>query len=70
MNHMLELKIQGMSCQGCVTRVKKTLEGIQGVHVDTVEVGSAKVRLDPEITPAQVLEALDDAGYDAAASTA
>ncbi len=67
---MLELKIQGMSCQGCVARVKKTLEGIEGVHVEAVEVGSARVRLAPEVTPAQVLLALDDAGYDAAASPA
>ncbi len=67
---MLELKIQGMSCQGCVTRVKKALEGIQGVRVDAVEVGRATVHLDAQVTPAQVLEALDDAGYDAAASDA
>lgn len=67
---MLELKIQGMSCQGCVTRVKKTLEGIHGVHVDAVEVGSAKLRLDAETTPAQVIAALDEAGYDAAANPA
>jgi copper chaperone CopZ len=65
------LKIEGMSCQGCVTRVKKTLETLEGVAVEKVDVGSATLTVDEaHSSPAKVIAALDDAGYDATATSA
>jgi copper chaperone len=59
------LQIDGMSCGHCVSRVQKALARVDGVHVDQVEVGSARVTYDPERVSLQRLrEAVEDAGYD------
>ncbi len=36
-----DLRIEGMSCGGCVRRVTAALKGLEGVVVDSVEVGRA-----------------------------
>ncbi|MBK7875144.1 MAG: heavy-metal-associated domain-containing protein [Planctomycetes bacterium] len=62
----VDLAIEGMSCNHCVGRVKKTLERVPAVRVDDVQVGSARVTLEPGAEPlAQVLVALADAGFPA-----
>jgi copper chaperone len=61
------LKIEGMSCGHCVMSVKKALEGLDGVTVESVSVGSAALAYDPAIaSPKQIVEAVSDAGYTAA----
>lgn len=61
------LKIDGMSCGHCVMSVRKALEGLDGVTVENVAVGSATVAYDPAVTTvAQITDAVDDAGYSAA----
>ena len=58
------LKITGMSCGHCVARVTKALQAIAGVQVETVDVGSAKLRFDPARTSeAAIASALGEAGY-------
>ena len=60
------LNINGMSCGHCVGAVSKALNGLAGVHVENVSVGSATVSYDPStISVAQISEAIDDAGYGA-----
>ena len=60
----LELTINGMSCGHCVQRVSKTLGAIQGVKVDEVQVGSARVSYDTTAVSVEaIVRALDDAGY-------
>lgn len=60
------LAIDGMSCGHCVARVNRTLAALPGVKVDTVEIGSAVVELDPgKASVAAVTAALDAAGYPA-----
>jgi len=62
----LSLAIDGMSCNHCVVHVKKALEGVPGVAVSRVEIGSAEVAFDPARTsPAQITAAVTDAGYPA-----
>ncbi|GAB3264228.1 heavy-metal-associated domain-containing protein [Chitinimonas naiadis] len=60
-------RIEGMSCGGCVASVERavrTLNGIETVQVDLAD-KSARIRFDPALTtPAQVKEAIEDAGYD------
>ena len=64
MTTKIELTVEGMSCEHCVARVKKALEGIEGVRVAnvTLDPGRAVVEgedLDPEALSAVV----EDTGY-------
>ena len=58
------LKIDGMSCGHCVTSVKRALEGLDGVTVESVVVGRATVEYNPAVaSPDRILEAVSSAGY-------
>lgn len=58
------LTISGMSCQHCVRAVREALEGVAGVEVSRVDVGSAQLSYDPAVTSAAAIEeAVRDAGY-------
>lgn len=58
-----EIKIAGMSCQGCVAGVTGALDRV-GVEKRTVEIGSATVTIDEEKTSLEgVVEAIEDAGF-------
>lgn len=63
------LNIQGMTCMGCVnsvTRVLKAAPGVTDARV-TLEPAQATVQYDATLTnPAQLKQAVEDAGYDAA----
>ncbi|HLE32512.1 MAG TPA: heavy-metal-associated domain-containing protein [Bacteroidota bacterium] len=59
-----ELKIEGMSCGHCVMAVKKELSKLNGVEVDDVQIGSARVRRDENKVWVQELNrAVERAGY-------
>jgi copper chaperone len=47
MQDALRLSIEGMHCGGCVRRVTAALQGVQGVNLGLVEVGSAQLTFDP-----------------------
>ena len=63
------LKIEGMTCQGCVRSVKKALErmaGVQSVEV-SLEKGQAQVVFDPARADLGKLKAtVEEAGYQVA----
>jgi copper chaperone len=60
----ITLKIEGMSCQHCVMRVKKAVEGLGGVSKSDVSVGSAHVVYDEsKATQADIETAVQKAGY-------
>jgi Copper chaperone len=62
----LQLTIDGMHCGGCVTRVTNALKKLEGVTVESVEVGSARVRLEGgQTAPGEVLAALERIGFSA-----
>jgi copper chaperone CopZ len=62
----IELTIDGMSCGHCVASVKKALEELPDVQVESVRIGGAAVSHDPARTPADtIVEAIEDAGYSA-----
>lgn len=59
-----ELKIEGMSCNHCVMAVKKELEKLNGLLVEKIKIGSAKVEYDDsKISKEDISRAIDDAGY-------
>lgn len=60
----ITIRIDGMSCQHCVMRVKRALEGLAGVSDLSVEVGSAKVTFDEsKMQQADIENAVIKAGY-------
>lgn len=62
------IKIEGMSCGGCVAGVASALDRV-GVTKHEVEVGRAKIEYDEaEISTAEIIEAIQDAGFDVAES--
>ena len=62
----LVMKIEGMSCGHCVSRVTKALENTPGIKVKNVEVGSATVDYDgTQASVDAIVQSLDRAGYDA-----
>jgi copper chaperone CopZ len=59
----MKIAIEGMHCDACVRRVKKALEKVPGVAVESVAVGSAEVATDAAHEGA-VLDAIREAGYE------
>ena len=60
----LNLKIDGMGCEHCVKSVREALEGVNGVKVLDVKIGSAEVEVENDSVLNEIREKLDDAGYD------
>jgi copper chaperone len=64
----VELKVEGMDCQGCVKSVTRMLSGLAGVQQADVslEQASARVTYDPsKVDVAQMKKAVERAGYKA-----
>jgi len=60
----LTLTISGMTCGHCVTGVTHALKALEGVTVDEVTIGSARVHFDEQLTtPAQLTQAIEEDGY-------
>jgi copper ion binding protein len=58
------IKIEGMSCQHCVMRVKKAIDGLPGVSNSEVAIGSAAVTFDENrLKPEDLKAAVEKAGY-------
>lgn len=59
----MKLAIEGMHCQGCVQRVRKALEKVDGVTIQQVDVGSAELIADAA-REAAVLDAIRKTGFE------
>ncbi len=58
------VKIEGMSCEHCVARVKKAIDAIDGVLNSDVSIGSASVEYDDTKTGRdQIVKAIEGVGY-------
>ena len=60
-------EIEGMSCASCVRRVETALQALPGVVAARANLATNTVEADydGEVTPAQLMAALDSAGYPA-----
>ena len=59
-----ELTIEGMSCGHCIMHVKKELSKLNGLTIEDVEIGKARVQYDEtKVTPDQLTKAIEEAGY-------
>jgi copper chaperone len=64
------MKVNGMSCGGCVANVTRVLRAVPGVETVNVALqpGTATVSFDPARTGRPALQrAVEDAGYEVAA---
>ncbi len=62
--HSVTIRIDGMSCGHCVAGVTRALGRLDGVRVERVEVGSARVAYDPDrMTPDRIAGAIAEAGF-------
>ncbi|MFA6467833.1 MAG: heavy-metal-associated domain-containing protein [Bacteroidota bacterium] len=60
----LQLNISGMSCKHCAMSVKNELGKIDGVSINSVEIGSAKIIVDElKVNEQQLYDAVKEAGY-------
>ncbi len=60
------IKVGGMSCQQCVAHVRQALEGVEGLAIESVEIGEAVVSVLPGGAPREAaVEAIQAAGYTA-----
>jgi copper chaperone len=63
------LKVEGMTCQGCVRSVTRVLQGLKGVASAEVSLDAAQatVTFDPaQVDLARLKAAIEQAGYEAA----
>ena len=64
----VEIKVGGMTCNGCVNSVTRVLEAIDGVSRAQVSLSAAQatVQFDENLTNNDILiQAIEDAGFDA-----
>ncbi|HHO76628.1 MAG TPA: copper chaperone [Deltaproteobacteria bacterium] len=58
------LRIQGMSCSHCVMALKKELEKVRGLTLNSVEIGKADISFSGEETDEAALrKAVEEAGF-------
>ncbi len=65
----IEMKIEGMHCEGCSKRLTKVLSNIEGVNAVEVSLENklAKIEYDEEVAKIEDFkEAIEDAGFEVA----
>lgn len=66
MKETLKLLIDGMHCESCVRRVTDALQRVGGLHLKSVEVGSAQVAFNPqEKTADDIVAVINSIGFHA-----
>ena len=61
------ITVDGMSCEHCEQTVEKALEGVAGVTSATADHEAGTATVDGEATPDTLVDAVEDAGYEASA---
>ena len=63
----ITIKVNGMTCSGCVASVTRVLEEIDGVGKVDVSLDRKQATIDYEpgrVNPARLRSAIEDAGYE------
>ena len=59
-----DLTIEGMDCGHCVMAVRKELSKVDGLKIEEVQIGNARVQVDEtKVTQDIVAKAIEEAGY-------
>lgn len=61
------ITVEGMSCEGCEQTVEDALKGVSGVESATADREAETATVEGEADVQALVEAVDDAGYDASA---
>ena len=69
MSTATRLSVSGMSCAGCVATVENAIKNVDGVLVANVNFAEHTATVEGEVSPALLVKAIQDAGYDAAQLT-
>lgn len=69
MSKITLLDVSGMSCGSCVRHVSGALRALAGVRDVAVELSNGEVRIEhePHVSAALLVDAVQDAGYEASA---
>ncbi len=62
------LRIEGMTCNNCVRHVDRALRAVSGVSAVEVDLAEHRATVTGEADPAQLVAAVEAAGYAATAS--
>ena len=57
------LTIQGMNCAHCVMHVKQALNEVDGLEIEDVQIGKARVWYDNEKIAKVLSEKIEESGY-------
>ncbi|QLK24466.1 heavy-metal-associated domain-containing protein [Natrinema zhouii] len=61
------ITVEGMSCEHCEQTVEDALEGVQGVNSVDVDREAERATVEGDAETADLVEAVDEAGYEASA---
>ncbi|WP_428699754.1 heavy-metal-associated domain-containing protein [Stappia sp.] len=64
---MIEIRIEGMTCGGCVASVKKALLAADPTASAEIDLASGKAAIETTLPRARIVEAIEAAGYDVVA---
>ena len=70
MNEIMEkltetLEVEGMTCTGCMRRVRQALESVDGVVIEDLSIRSAEITYDPSVVNrSAIVDAIRDEGYE------
>jgi copper chaperone len=64
---MIELKVNDMTCGHCVKTITKTVASVDPSAKVNADLDTKRVRIDSTHSPAELSQALADAGYPATA---
>jgi copper ion binding protein len=61
-----EFTVADMSCQHCVNAITKEVQGVQGVQLVKIDLGTKRVSVQANDTVSNdtIVEAINEAGYD------
>ena len=58
-----EIIIKGMNCGHCVMHIRQALERIDGLLIDDVQIGKARVYYDDENITQMITDKINESGY-------
>lgn len=61
---MLELKVDGMTCQGCVRSVTNAIKAVDDKAIVTIDLQTKSVNVKTDKPLNTISETIEDAGYD------
>ena len=57
--------VEGMTCNGCIRKVREALQKVDGIEIEDLSIRSAEITYDPsEVERSTIVEAIRAEGYD------